>query len=182
MQHLAGVRPRREQRVIAELVRVPEAGALLVLAGDFADRRVDIDHQRRRTRPSTRRPRPAEAVADHGFHLAAMTERERPQKRPQRRRGHHPMPQHRGRRSRSQHVGVIDVRSTHAQRVGERQHFAPRASTADTAVKADGRVDQRLQTQPLRQRRHQQQARVRDQIRVIKSRVDPVKPMRYSRH
>ena len=140
------------------------------------------DHQRRRTRPSTGRPRPLEAVADHGFHLAAMTERERPQKRPQRRRGHHPMTEHPRGRAGAQHVGVIDVRSAHAQRVRERQHFAPRASTADTAVKADGRVDQRLQTQPLRQRRHQQQARVRDQIRVNNSRVDPVKPMRYSRH
>ena len=92
------------------------------------------------------------------------------------------MTQHRRRRAGTQHVDVIDVRSARAQRMRQRQHFATRACAADAAIEAHGRVDQRLQPQPLRQRRHQQQPRVRDQIRVIEGRIDPVKPMRYSRH
>ena len=44
------------------------------------------------------------------------------------------------------------------------------------------RVDQRLQPEPLRQRRDQQQAGVGDQIRVVEGRLDAVDRVRYSTH
>jgi hypothetical protein len=43
-------------------------------------------------------------------------------------------------------------------------------------------IDQTLQAEPTRQRGRQQQARIRDEIRVIEGRLDPVDHMRYSRH
>jgi hypothetical protein len=47
VQHLTGVGARRQQRVIAERLGVAVRGALLVLAVDLADRRVQIDRHRR---------------------------------------------------------------------------------------------------------------------------------------
>ena len=85
-------------------------------------------------------------------------------------------------RARAQHVRVVDVRSAGAQRVHQRQRLAPRSSAADAAGKSHGRVDHRFQIEALRQRRDQQQPRVRDQVRVIEGRVYPVQPLRYSRH
>ena len=77
--------------MVAEHLRVAVAGAVFVFAVDFADRRVDIDHQRRLAGAGAQCPRPGEGVADDGFELADVTEREGPQERAQRRRCHHPM-------------------------------------------------------------------------------------------
>ena len=60
VQHLAGVRAHGRDRVIAQLLGVPVAGALLLLAVDLADEAVDIDHQRPIARPRPRLPRPRE--------------------------------------------------------------------------------------------------------------------------
>jgi hypothetical protein len=43
MEHFAGVGPGGQDRVVAELLRVAEPGALLGVAVDLANRRVDID-------------------------------------------------------------------------------------------------------------------------------------------
>ena len=53
---------------------------------------------------------------------------------------------------------------------------------ADPTAKAHSRVDQLLQTEAFRQGRDEQQPGVRDEVRVIEGRVDPVERMRYSRH
>ena len=45
MQHLAGIGPGGEQRVVTEHLGVAEPGTLFLLAVDRTDRRVDIDHQ-----------------------------------------------------------------------------------------------------------------------------------------
>ena len=54
--------------------------------------------------------------------------------------------------------------------------------TTDPTRKLHRVIDQTLETEPTRQRRRQQQARIRDEIRVIEGRLDPVHHMRYSRH
>lgn len=182
VQHLSGVSACGQQRVIAEGVGVAEPGTLLRVAVDFTDRRVDVDHQRPRVWAGAHRPGAFEGVADHGFHLPAVPERERTQERPDRRRCHHPMPQHTGGASGAEHVRVIDVRRVHAHRVRQCQHFAAWAGTADTAIQSHCRIDQALQVEALRQRRDEQQPGVRDEVRVIEGRVDPVKRVRYSRH
>jgi len=64
----------------------------------------------------------------------------------------------------------------------QREHLATRRCATDQAIEAYRRVDQGFQTEALRQRRDEQQPGVRDQVRVIKDRVDPVDGLRYSRH
>jgi hypothetical protein len=52
VQHLAGIRTDRENRVIPKLARVPVAGALLALGADLPNEAVDVDHQRPVARPA----------------------------------------------------------------------------------------------------------------------------------
>ena len=68
-------------RVVSELARVPVSGTLLVATDDFADRRIDIDHQAD-GRGDTRHRGALERFAVHSFESADVTERERPQERP----------------------------------------------------------------------------------------------------
>ena len=58
VQHLAGVGPGGQDRVVAEHLRVAEAAPCLCLPCDLADRRVHIDRHRRRARPGAQRPGP----------------------------------------------------------------------------------------------------------------------------
>ena len=139
---------------------------MLGLADHFADRRVDINHHIT-DRANRSRPRPLERVSVDRFELADMPERERPQERPQRRRRHHPMTQHRGGRTGAQHVRVVDVGAARDHRVGQRQHLPARSGSTDTTAKLHRLVDHRLQREPLGHRCGQQQTGVRDQIRII---------------
>ena len=78
--------------------------------------------------------------------------------------------EHRRGRTGAQHVGVIDVRSAGDHRVHQRQHLAARTGATDPADQPHRRVDQRLQPEPLRQRRDEQQPGVGDQVRVVEGR------------
>ena len=182
VQHLTAVGAGGEDRVVAEHFRVAEPGALLVLAGDLADRRIDVDHEWSGSGTGAGSPDPLECAPDDGFELADMTEREGSQKRAQRRGRHHPMAQHPGGRTGAQHVGVINVRRAGDHRVDQRQHLAPRTSTTDPTQQAHRRVDQRLQPEPLTQRGHEQQTGVGDQVRLIEDDLNAVNAVRYSRH
>jgi len=62
---------------------------------------------------------------------------------------------------------MIDVRAAGDHRVGQRQYLASRACAACAAAELHGRVDQRLQPESFRDRCGQQQAGVRNQIRII---------------
>ena len=93
VQHLTGVGPGGEDRVVAEHLGVAEPGAVLVRCR----RPRQIVESMSITNgpapgPAPERPGPLEHPADDGFELADMTEREGAQERAQRRRGHHPMP------------------------------------------------------------------------------------------
>ena len=95
--------------MIPALVGVPVAGALLVIAIDLADERIDIDDEPIVARAGARRPRALEALSQHPVELADMPERERAQERPERRRRRHSMTEHRPGLARAQHVAVIDA-------------------------------------------------------------------------
>ena len=69
---------------------------------------------------------------------------------------------------------MIDVAGPGDHRVHQRQHLAARTGTADPADQAHRGVDQRLQPEPLRQRRDQQQTGVGDQVRLIEDDVNAV--------
>ncbi len=84
------------------------------------------------------------------------------------------MTQHARCRSSAEHVGVIDVRTLGAQRMREREHFAARAGADDPPIETNGRIDQFFETKALRHGRDEQQPGIRDEVRVIEDRVDPV--------
>ena len=111
---------------IPELARVAVRGAVFVFAVHLTHRRVEIDCHWIGARSRAEAPRAPQRFADHPVELADMTERERPQERPQRRGSHHPEPQHSLRRPRAQHVRVIDMRTAREDRRDQRQHFAAR--------------------------------------------------------
>ena len=117
-----------------------------------------------------------------GFELADVAERERQQERPQRRGGHHAVAEHCRGRASAQHVGVIDVRPASEDRVHQRQHLPPCLSATDSAVETDCVIDQRLQIEPIGERRRHDQPGVRDQIVVVEDDLDTIKSLRYSRH
>jgi hypothetical protein len=79
VERLARVRPRREQGVIAEHVRVAVGGALLEAPADRADEAVDVDHEPPRAGAGARLPGAAERLAEQLVDLAHVPERERAQ-------------------------------------------------------------------------------------------------------
>ena len=95
--------------MVAALTCVAERGALLGATVDLADKRIDIDDQTPVAGAGARPPRAREREAEHPVELADVPERERAQKRPQRRRRRHHMPEHRLRLPRTQHIAVIDA-------------------------------------------------------------------------
>jgi hypothetical protein len=112
--------------VIPELLGVPVAGALLLLAADLADEAVDIDHQRSLSGAGARLPRPRERDIEDSVELADMPERERTQKRPERGRRHHPVPEDQARAPGSEHVHVIDAVRPGEHPVHQRHHLTAR--------------------------------------------------------
>ena len=117
MQDLAAVGAGREDRVISALAGVAERRALLGMAEDLPDERIDVHDQSLIARAGTGLPRAREAVGEHPVELAHMPERERAQERPERRRRRHAVPEDRGRAAAAQHVAVIDaVRSQRHRR------------------------------------------------------------------
>ena len=105
--------------------------------------------------------------------LADMPERERPQKRPQRRRGHHRVPQHQAGRPGAQHVHVIDAVSAGEHPMHQAHHLAARQRRPRClGIEPHTVVHQLLDTQPLGQRPRQQQPRVADQTLLIEANRD----------
>src|SRR4051794_8349423 len=109
VQHLASLRARGEDRVVATLARVAERSALLVVAVDLTDERIDVDRQRFLARSGAGRPCPRKALREHPIELADVPEGERAQERPQRRRRADAVPEHRRGLSRSEHIAVLDA-------------------------------------------------------------------------
>ena len=182
MQHLAGVGPGGQQRVVAESTGVAVGGAVFGFAVHLADRRVQIDRHRRAAGPGARRPGPPDRLGDHGVELADVTEGERAQERAQRRRRHHPERQHPLGRPGAQPVSVIDVVAAGQDRGHQRQHLAARPGAADPTDQAHLLVDQRFQPEPGHQRRRHDQPGIGDQRLVIEDRLDAVDHVRYWRH
>jgi hypothetical protein len=161
VQDLAGIRAGREHRVIPALARIANSRALLLIAVDLADEAVDVNDQPALTRSSARRPRARQRHVEHTVKLADMTERERPQKRAQRRRGRNPSTQQPARATRSQQIAVIDAVRTQHHREDQRHHLAPRVRCPRPLPGQQHEpVDQPLDPQPLSKRRDERDPRV----------------------
>ncbi len=170
---------RGQDRVIAELLRIPVARTTLGLAAHLADGGVEVDDEPTRPRARTEGPGPAKGFAEHPVELADVTEGERPQERSERGRCHHPMPQHRLRGPGAQHVGVVDMGPARRHGVHQGEHLAPRQRAADPAREVDGGIDQALEAEPGHQRGHEQQTGIGHQVRLVEGHLDAVDPARY---
>jgi len=169
--------------VIPELLGVPVAGALLLLAADLADEAVDIDHQRSLSGAGARLPRPRERDIEDSVELADMPERERTQKRPERGRRHHPVPEDQARAPGSEHVHVIDAVRPGEHPVHQRHHLTARqARSRRPGVEPHRLVHQLLDPQPLRERRGHQQSGVADEPLLVELHLHRLKARRPRRN
>ena len=175
MEDLAGEGPGGQDRVVAELLGVAIGGAMLQLAVDLVDGRIDVDDQAFAlawTRPE--RPDRTERFADHPLELADVAEGEGAQESPERRRCHHPVLEHLCARSGTQHVGVVDVAGPSHHGVDERQDLAARPEPADASGQLDRGVTELLEPETLGQGGDQHQPGVGHQVGLIKGHRDAV--------
>ncbi len=183
MQHLAGIRAGREDRVIPKLTCVSVGRTLLGAAVDLADEAVQVDHQRPVTRPGASLPRAGERDVEHPVELADVPEGERAQERPQCRRGHHPVPEDQARGAGTQQVHVLDAVRAGEHPVHQRHHLAARQRRPRPPIRKPHRlVHQLLKTQPVSQRRRGQQSRVADEPLLVELHPHPVGPRRPGRN
>ena len=154
--------------MVSELSGVPIAGPLLVMAIDLTDETVHVDDQPLLARSGTRRPRSPQCLREHPVKLADMTEGERAQKRPQRRRGRDPMPKHHSGLARAQHVAVIDAIRSERHRAEQRHHLAARVRRARPITEINGLVDQRLDPKASGEHRGKHHPGVSDRPLIVK--------------
>jgi hypothetical protein len=170
VEHLAGPRPRGQQRVKPALAGVAESGALLVVAVHLADEAVDIDDQALATGAGTRLPRAGQRLAEQPIELAHVPEGERAQKRAQRRGRGDPAPQQTPRAPRAQHVAVIDRVGAQHHREHQAHDLAPRVGRpGQLAAQTHAPSRQTLDPQPPSDRRGQHDPRVRDRPLIIEA-------------
>jgi hypothetical protein len=82
MQHLAGIGPGRQQRMVAKLTGVAVGGAALVVAVDLTDGGVHIDGHRPIAGAGTRGPCPGQDGFGDAVELTNVPEGEPAQERP----------------------------------------------------------------------------------------------------
>jgi hypothetical protein len=174
MEHLASVRPGRQEWVVTQDLGVAEPGALLVVAVDLHDRRVEIDRRGRGPRSRTERPGAADRCCDHRIELADVPEGERPQEGAERGGRHHPEGQHPCRRPCAQAVGVVDVGGAGQDRRHQRQYLATRKGAPDASTETHRLVHQRFETQAHREGRRHEEPCCGHQRRLIEGHPDPL--------
>jgi len=154
--------------VIAQQLGVAVGGALLGIAVHLADEAVDIDDESAGAGPGAGLPRALKGAAEQRVEVADMPEGERTQERPERRRRRHPAAQQPSGAPGPEHVAVVDAVGAEHHRVDQRHHLAPRVgSTCPVAAQPHKLPSERLDTQPLRERRDQHHAGVRDRPLII---------------
>jgi len=160
--------------VIAALAGVPERGALLGVAVNLTNETVDVDRQAPVARTGPRLPRPRQALREHAIELADMTERKRPQKRAQCRRGGDPAAQQPAGAPGPQHVAVIDAVGPEHHRVDQHHHLAPRPGRRATHTQPHAIVDETLDPKPDGERRHEHDPGVRDDPVIVEGDLNSI--------
>ena len=149
-------------------------GSLFLFAVDLADRGARIDHQRRLAGARAQSPGARQSARQHRFELADVTERERPQERPDRRGRRRLESQHPPGAPGAQHPDMIDMSAARDHRGDHRENLRARVR----GTRAHPPLDQPQQTQTGHQRARQDQARVGHQALMINRRCEPVQPAR----
>src|SRR6266567_2315982 len=108
VQHLARARAGSEDRVVAALAGVAEAGALLGGTVHLPDEGVDVDHKALTARSRAGHPGSPDRLRQHPIELAHMPEAERAQEGAERRGRHHAVSKQRLGAAGPQHVAIVD--------------------------------------------------------------------------
>jgi hypothetical protein len=167
VQHLAGVSPAGQQRVIAKGPGVAVGGAALVVAVDLADGGVHVDGHRLGPRSGASGPRPGKDLLGGLVELADVAEGERAQERAQGRWRQDSVAQHLSGLGGAEHVGVVDAVTAGHHRMDQGQHLAARPMPARAVAEVNQSVDDVLDSQPLGQRGGQHQPGVGDRVVVV---------------
>ena len=162
VEDLSGLSPGREQRVVAEDLRVAEGGTGLVVTVDRANRRIHVDGHRLVTRSRAERPGTGDQQLGNLVELADVSEGEASQERPERRRCHHPMSEHLAGRSRAEHVRIVDERGARDHGVHERRNAPPRERSD-----VDQLLGERFEAEFLREHRHQSEPRIGHRVVIV---------------
>ena len=156
VQRLARVGAGREDRVVAEQLRVAVGGALLEPAADLSDEAVDVDHQPPVAWAGAGLPGALERYPEQPVELAHVPERERAQKRSQRRWRRQPAAEQSPRPPGPQHVAVVEAVGAEHHREQQRHHLATRVRRARPVAPQPHRtLRERLDPQPPSERRDQ---------------------------
>jgi hypothetical protein len=181
VEHLAGIGPSRKQRVVTEDPGVAVAGALLVVAFDLTDRRVDVEDETVLW-PGPQCPRPSQGLRDHLVELTDMAKSKGPKEYAECGRCHHPVGKHGFGRPGTEHLDMVDVAGSRHDRVHEAQHLATGHCPTHTARQPQARVDQRLEAETNDECRDEQKSGVGDEVRLVECHLDPVETARYLSH
>jgi hypothetical protein len=76
--------------------------------------------------------------------------------------------------ARAQQIAVIDAVRAQCHRRDQRHHLRTRVPGSDTLAQHDALIDERLDPQPLRERRRQDDPGVRDRPLIVKADRDAV--------
>jgi hypothetical protein len=168
VQRLARVRPRGEDRVVAQQPGVAVGGALLEASANLADEAVDIDYQPPVARAGPGLPRPHKCLTEQRVELAHVPERERPQKRSQRRRCWHPATQQPAGPARPEHAAVLDAVRPEHHREQDRHHLAARVGRSrPVATQPHQTPRQRLDPEAPSERRDEHHPGITDNALIV---------------
>ena len=178
-QHVTRPGRNREQRVIAAHARVAVVpGALLGEAVGLADRRVEVDRERRGAGSRSVRPGAGEQCAAEAVELADVAPAEAAQEGPERGRRLDRATQHARRPASAQGIGVSDAVAARERRGDQSQQLVAGVRPARRITEVEVGVRQCAEAEPAGERGGEQQARVVHEAVVVEGDVYPVRVAR----
>ena len=174
-QHLAAAGRNREQRVIAARARVAGlAGALLGEAVGLAERRVEVDRERRVAGSRPGRPGAGEQLAADAVELADVAPAEAAQEDTEGGRRLDGAAEHARRPAGAQRSGVVDALAARERRGDQGQQLVAGVRPPRRVTEVDATVGELLQTEMLGERGREEQPRIGHQAVVVEGDVYPV--------
>ena len=176
-RHQHVTRPGRngEQRVIAAHARVAVLpGALLRQAVGLADRRIEVDRERRRARSRPGRPGAGEQLAAEAVELADVAPAEAAQEDTERGRRLDGATEHARRPAGAQRSGVVDALAARERRGDQGQQLVAGVRPPRRVTEVEVGVHKFTEAEPAGERGGEQQARVVHEAVVVEGDVYPV--------
>ena len=174
-QHVTRPGRHREQRVIAARARVAGlAGTLLGQAVGLAERRVEVDRERRVAWSRPGRPAAGEQLAAEAVELADVAPAEAAQEGPEGGRRLHGAAEHAPGAAGAHRIGVVDAVATRERRGDQGQQLVAGVRPPRCVTEIELGVRQFTQAEPAGERGGEQQTRVVHEVVVVEGDVYPV--------